>query len=93
MGLVDYISGEPQQEALYISTYVEQFLVAKLDNIKRSMKSVLLNAENYTDFAARIPLMKSVAKNSHSSDKLYSEFAPRNSEYSEITNDDNTISE
>ena len=37
--------------------------------------------------------MKSVAKNSLSSDKLYSEFAPRNSEYSEITNNDNTISE
>ena len=31
IGLVDYISREPQQKAINISTYDEQFIVAKLD--------------------------------------------------------------
>ena len=38
MGLVDYISRDPQQEAVIISAYDEQFIVAKLDLIKRSEK-------------------------------------------------------
>ena len=46
MGLVDYISLEPQEEAVNISAYDEQFIVAKLDVIRRSAKRFLLNAEN-----------------------------------------------
>ena len=38
MGLVDYISREPQQKAVYISTYDEQFIIAKLEAIKHSAK-------------------------------------------------------
>ena len=91
--LVGYISREPQQKAVNISTYDEQLIVAKLDAIKRSAKRFLLNAENYTDFAARNPFMKLVATNSHSCDKLCSKFAPQNHEYSKITNNDNTIRE
>ena len=51
MGLVDYISCDPQQKAVNKSAYDEQFIVAKLDVIKRSAKRFLLNAENYVDFA------------------------------------------
>ena len=51
MGLVDYIVREPQQYAFSISTYDEQFIVAKLDAIKRSAKRFLMNAKNYPDFA------------------------------------------
>ena len=46
MGLLDYISRDPQQKAVNISAYDEQFLVAKFDVIKRSAKRFLLNAEN-----------------------------------------------
>ena len=46
MGLVDYISREPQQKAFNICAYDELFIVAKLDAIKRSAKRFLLNAEN-----------------------------------------------
>ena len=45
-GLIDYISREPEQKAVNISTDDEQFIVAKLDAIKRSGKRFLLNAEN-----------------------------------------------
>ena len=93
MGLVDYISRDPQQQAVNISAYDEQFIVAKLDVIKRSAKRFLLNAENYIDFAARNPLTKSVINNPNSTNKLCSEFAPRNPEYSTITQNDNPISE
>ena len=55
IGLVDYISRDSQQHAANISAYDEQFIVAKLDVIKRSAKRFLLNAENYVDFAARNP--------------------------------------
>ena len=58
MGLVDYISRDPQQEAVNISAHNEQFIVAKLDVIKHGAKRFLLNAENYVDFAARNPLIK-----------------------------------
>ena len=58
MGLVDYISRDPQQKAVNTSAYDEQFIVAKLDVIKRGAKRFLLNAENYIDFAARNPLLK-----------------------------------
>ena len=44
MGLVDYISRNLQQKAVNISAYDEQFIVAKLDVIKRSAKLFLLNA-------------------------------------------------
>ena len=47
MGLVDFILREPQQKAVNVSTYEEQFIVAKLDAIKRNAKRFLLNAENY----------------------------------------------
>ena len=46
MGLVDYMSRDPQQKAVNISAYDEQFIVAKLDVIKRSAKRFLLNTEN-----------------------------------------------
>ena len=86
---VVYISLDPQQKAVNISTYDEQFIVTKLDAIKRKAKSFLLNAENYTDFAARNPLTKPVTNNPHSSNKLCTKFSPRNREYSEITKNDN----
>ena len=38
MGLVDYISRNPQQKAVNISAYDDQFIVAELDVIKRSAK-------------------------------------------------------
>ena len=41
IGLVDYISRDPQQEAVNISAYDEQFIVAKLDVMKRSAKRFL----------------------------------------------------
>ena len=93
MGLVDYISCDPQQEAVNISTYDEQFIVAKMDVIKRGAKRFLLNAENYVDFAARNPLTKRASNNPNSSNKLYSEFAPQNPEYSTIMNNDYSINE
>ena len=93
MGLVDYISRKPQQKAVNISTSEEQFIVAKLDAIKHSAKRFLLITEKYTDFTARKSLIKSDANSLNSSDNLCSEFAPRNCEYSEITNNDSIISE
>ena len=91
--LVDYISRDPQQQAANISAYDEQFIVAKLDVIKRSVKRFLLNAENYVDFAARNPQSKSVINNPNSTNNLCSEFAPRNPEYSTSTQIVNPISE
>ena len=92
-GWVDYISRDPLQKAVNISVYDEQFIVAKLDVIKRGAKRFLLNAEKYVDFAARNPLTKRASNNLNSSYKLCSEFAPRNPEYSTITNNDNSIKE
>ena len=91
MGLVDYISRDPQRKAVNISAYNEQFIIAKLDVIKRSAKRFLLNAENYVDFAARNPLTKQASNTPNSTNKLCSEFAPRNPEYSSITHSDNSI--
>ena len=65
MGLVDYVSREPQQKAVSISAYDEQFIVAKLDVIERGAKRFLLIAENYVDFAARNPLTKLASNNSN----------------------------
>ena len=93
MGLVDYISRDPQQKAVNISAYDDQFIVAKLDVIKRGAKRFLLNAENNVDFAARYPLTKRASNNPNSFNKLCSEFAPRNPEYSTNTNNDNSINE
>ena len=93
MGLVVYISRDPQQKAVNISAYDEQFIVAKLDVIKRGAKRFLLNAENYVNFAARNPLTKRASNNPNSSNKLCSEFAPRNPEYSTLANNDNSINE
>ena len=81
MVLVDYISRGPQQKAVNISAYDEQFIVAKLDVIKRSAKRFLLNADNYVDFAARNPLIKEASNTPNSTNKLCNEFAPRNREY------------
>ena len=61
--------------------------------IRRSAKRFLLNVQNYTDFAAQDPLTKPASNTTHSSDKIYSEFAPQNRENSEITNNGTTISE
>ena len=88
-----YISRDPQQQAVNISAYDEQFILAKWDVIKRSAKRFLLNAENYVDFAARNPPTKSVINNPNSTNKLCSEFAPQNPEYSTSTQIDNPISE
>ena len=63
-----------------------------MDAIKRSAKRFLLNAENYTDFGARNPLIKQASNNPHSDNHLCSEFLPRNREYSAITQNGNTIS-
>ena len=43
--------------------------------------------------SARNPFIKSAANNLHSSEKFCSESAQRNCKYSEITNNENTISE
>ena len=91
MGLVDHISRDPQQKAVNISAYDEQFIVAKLDVIKRSAKRFLLNAEIYVDFAARMLLTKQASNTPNSTNKLCCEFAPRNPEYSSITDNDNSI--
>ena len=45
-----------------MSTYEKQFIVSNLDAIKLSAERFLLNAENYTDFAAQNPLIKLDAK-------------------------------
>ena len=76
-----------------MSSYNEQSKVAKLDAIERSAKHFLLNTKKYTGFAERKTLIKSDANKSSSSDKLCSEFAPRNCKYSEITNSGSIISE
>ena len=91
MGLVDYISRDPQQKAVNISAYDEQFKVAKLDMIKLSAKRFLLNAENYVDFSARNPLTKQASNTPNSTNNLCSEFAPRNPQYSSIRDRDNSI--
>ena len=88
MGLVDYISRDPQQKAVNISAFDEQFIVAKLDVIKRSAKRFLSNSEKYTDFATQNPLIKQVSNTRHSNSNLCSEFALRNPEYSAITEND-----
>ena len=93
MGLVDYISRDPDQQAANISTYDEQSIVAKLDVIKRSAKRFLLNAENYVDFAARNPSTNCVVNNPISTNNLCSDFAPRNPEHSTGTQIDDSISE
>ena len=36
MGLVDYISRDPQQKAVKISAYDEQFIVAKLNAVRNA---------------------------------------------------------
>ena len=91
VGLVDYISREPQQKAVNISAYEEQFIVAKLNVIKRSVKRFLLNAESYIDFAARNPPIKQASNTPHSTNKLCNEFRPRNPEYSAITENDKKL--
>ena len=93
MGLVDYISRDPHQQAANISTYDEQFIVAKLDVIRRSAKRFLLNAKNYVDFAARNQSTKCVVNNPNSTNNLCSDFAPRNPEHSTSTQIDDSISE
>ena len=94
MGLLDYISRDPHQQAANISTYDEQFIVAKLDIIKRSAtKRFLLNAKNYVDFAARNQSTNCVATNPNSTNNLCSDFAPRNPEHSTSTQIDDSISE
>ena len=75
MGLVDYISRDPQQKAVNISAYDEQFIVAKLDVIKSGAKCFLLNAENYVNFSAQNPLTKRASNILNSSNKLCSEYA------------------
>ena len=93
MGLVDYISRDPHQQEANISAYDEQFIVAKLDVIKRSAKRFSLNAENYVDFAAQNQSAKCVVNNPNSTNNLCSEFAPRNPEHSTSTQIDDSISE
>ena len=92
MGLVDYISRDPQQKAVNISAHDEQFIVAKLDMIKRSAKRFLINAENYTNFEPLNPLIKQSSKTPHSNNNLCSQFAPRNPEYATIMEIDQKIS-
>ena len=93
MGLVDYISRDPQQKAVNISAYDEQFIVVKLDVIKRSAKRFLLIAENYVVFAALSPLTKQASIIQNSTNKLCSEFAPRNPEHSSIMDSDKSINQ
>ena len=88
MGLVGYISRNPQQQAVNICVYDEQFIVAKLDVIKRSEKRFLMKAEKYIDFAARNPLIKQASNTPHSTNRLCNEFVRRNPEYSAIMEND-----
>ena len=60
--------------------------------IKRSAKSFFLKSENYVDFAARNPLIKQASNTPNSTNNLCSEFAPRNREYSSITEKNNSHS-
>ena len=46
MGLVDYISRNPSQKAKKISTYDEEFIVAKLKLISKSVNALELNTEH-----------------------------------------------
>ena len=46
MGLVEYISRNPSQKAKKISTYDEEFIVAKLKLISKSVNSLELNTEH-----------------------------------------------
>ena len=48
MGLVDYISRNPSQKAKKISTYDEEFIVAKLKLISKSITALELNIEHPT---------------------------------------------
>ena len=91
MGLFDYISRDPQQKAVNISAYDEQLTDAKLDVIKRGAKRFLLKAANYIDFARNL-LLKQASNTPNFINKLGSEFAPRNPEYSAVTENDNTFS-
>ena len=50
--LVDYISRDPQQKVVNISAYDKQFIVTKLDVIKRGAKRLLSSTKNYVDFLA-----------------------------------------
>ena len=52
MELVDYISREPQQKVVKISTYDEQFIVAKLDTIKRSVKLLYSKSVNKLNYVS-----------------------------------------
>ena len=70
MGLVDYISRDPQQKAVKIYTYDEQFIFVKLDVIKRGAKRFLFNAKNYTDFAAQNPFLNQAPNTPNSINKL-----------------------
>ena len=60
-----------------------------VDYISRDLQQ---NAENYTNFASQNPLIKQASNTPHSTNKLCSEFAPRNPEYSVIRENDKTIS-
>ena len=60
--------------------------------IKRSAKRFFLNAKNYVNFAARNSNEKQASNTPNSTNKLCSDFAPRNPEYSAITENDNSIS-
>ena len=62
-----------------------------VDYISRDPKRFLLNVENYTDFAAANSIIKQSSNTPHSNDKLGSDFAPRNREFSAIPDNDNTI--
>ena len=77
MGLVDYILQEPQKKAVNMSTYVKQFIVAKLDAVNSSAKRFLLNFKTYTDFAERNVALESYINKLNTSDKLCSEFGLR----------------
>ena len=63
MGLVDNISREIQLEAVNTSTYVEQFIVAKMDSIKQSTKKFRLKSKKYTNFAEQKAALNSCANN------------------------------
>ena len=67
MGLIDYISRHPQQKAVNISTYDEQFIVAKLDVIKHSAKPFFIKCRELRRFCSA----KSVYKTSLKYSKLY----------------------
>ena len=82
-----------KKKAVEKSPYDEQFIVGKLDAIKRSAKRFLLNAKNYTDFEERSASgNRTQMKRIHLTNYAANVHREINCEHSANTNSDNIIS-